>query len=81
MPNTPISRGKKMKKATSKRERKYGKKPDETPKEDPKRKVKVMVDGYNILTFKNEIEAHEYINKKHEEAKSKHRPLTSFIIL
>jgi len=71
-----------MKKATSKRERKYGKKVDDVEeKPNPTKKVKVMVDGYTILQFKDEVQANEYINKKTKEAQTKNRPAASFIIL
>lgn len=74
-----------MKKATSKRERKYGKKDSEegTQVVSPPRgkKVKVMVDGYQILEFKSLGEANEYINRKTKQAIKSRREPASFIFL
>ena len=71
-----------MKKATSKRERKWGKKAPEEPVEtDKPREVKVIVDGYSILKFKSLDRAQEYIDKKTKEAESKRRKPTSYIIV
>ncbi len=73
-----------MKKATSKRERKYGKKDaeglrvSETSKE---RIVKVMVDFGCILKFKNREEADKYINKQRKEAEDRGQPETSYIFI
>ena len=73
-----------MKKATTKRERKNGIKDEhgiritETSSE---RIVKVLVDHYTILKFKNITEANVYINKKRKEEKERNVPETSYIII
>lgn len=73
-----------MKKSTSKRERKFGKKNEDgikISKDSSERVVKVMVDGFSIMTFKNIKEAEVYINKQHKEAERLHRPQTSYVII
>ena len=71
-----------VKKATSKRERKYGKKNTEEKVEEKKPiPVKVIVDGYRVLNFKSISLAEEYINKKNKEADRLRRKPTSFIIV
>ena len=71
-----------MKKATTKRERKYGKKvedyDDSKTEEQP---VKLMVDGYSLLSFKNKKLANAYIERKNKESVAKRRRLASFIFL
>lgn len=82
-----------MKKATSKRERKYGKKhvEDEVKsktkvykkkktKVKPK-KIKVMIDYAYIREFKDEVEADEFINKQYEKADKLKRSRPSFVYL
>ena len=73
-----------MKKATTKRERKYGKKNQDgvrVSKNTEERIVKVMVDYGMILKFKNMDEAQAHINKSNKEAKENGSPPTSFVIL
>ena len=73
-----------MKKATSKRDRKFGKKDENNmkiSKDSSERVVKVMVDYYTILKFKKLKEAEAYINKQHKESDQSGRPRTSFIIM
>ena len=84
-----------MKKATSKRERKYGKsiedevakKPIESKKKevkvkkDIKGKVRVMVDYAMILKFDNIELAKAHIRNSNNESKEKGYLPTSFVIL
>ena len=73
-----------MKKATSKRERKYGKKNEDGVRVSEtvdERVVKVMVDHYSILKFKNRDEAEKFINKRKKEAEARGLPETSYIYL
>lgn len=73
-----------MKKATSKRERKYGKKNEDdikTSKDSIERCTKVIVDGYTILKFDSREKAVIYIKKKHKEAEESYSPKTSYVII
>lgn len=71
-----------MKKATTKRERKYGKKvEDYKDSKTDEQPVKLMVDGYNVIQFKNKKLANAYIERKHKESLSKRRRPASFIFL
>lgn len=73
-----------MKKATSKRDRKYGKKNNDgvkVSKSTNDRIVKVMRDYDTILKFKNMKEARAYINKENKEADSRGLPRASLIII
>lgn len=72
-----------IKKATTKRERKYGKKVEdyEDRKEKPDKEVRLMIDGYSILKFKNRKAAEAYIERKSKEAIHKRRRPASFIFL
>lgn len=75
---------KNMKKATTKRERKYGKKTEDgirITKTSNERIVKVMVDHYTILKFNDTDEAKAYIKRKRDEEEEKGTPPTSYIIL
>ena len=69
-----------MKKATTKRERKYGKKIEESKTKEPS-EVKVMVDYYSIIKFKTLDAAKAFIDKKTKEAKESNRAPASYIIL
>ena len=71
----------KTKKATTKRQRKYGKKVEDYPERAPDEKVKLMVDGYTVMTFKNKQAANAYIEKKNKESAAKRKRPTSFIFL
>lgn len=79
----------KLKKATSKRERKYGKK-DETgvqtkrPAKREKKKVvpvKVIVDGYQILEFPSRAKADEFITAKKKIEHDKRLKPTSYVFI
>jgi len=72
-----------MKKATTKRERKYGKKKEDIEAEKPKPEiqVRVVVDGASILNFRNKHQADAYIKKQRDEAKAKNRMPTSYVFL
>ena len=72
-----------MKKATKKRDRKYGKKEDTiieevVIKKKIKEKVKLMVDYGMIREFPSKAMAEKFINKQHREADSANRPRSSF---
>jgi len=73
-----------MKKATTKRERKYGKKNKEDdgsqkrPKQEP---VKVMVDFASVVKFSNRKMADLFISKLKKEAAERGHPEPSCIIL
>ena len=80
------------KKATTKRERKYGKKDEDGIQVKKPRnrgrgsskktgKVRLMVDGYTVLTFKSREEAEEYIEAKNAKSREKRQRLASFIFL
>ena len=83
--DTPdCTKGSAVKKATTKRERKYGKKTEEgvrVTKNTKERIVKVMVDHSYIMKFKNKKEADAYINKSKKEAEERGHPPTSFVFL
>lgn len=81
-----------MKKATTKRERKYGKRNEdgvvekapskkETFTKGNSKEVKVMVDYAMIIKFKTKDEANEYIDKKKKEAVEKNRRPSSYVII
>lgn len=75
-----------MKKATTKRARKYGKKEEEIIEEEvikKKRKqaVKVMVDYGMIRNFESRKAAEIYINNKHKESDRNNMPRTSYIFI
>ncbi|MAD98981.1 MAG: hypothetical protein Unbinned200contig1002_6 [Prokaryotic dsDNA virus sp.] len=79
-----------MKKATSKRERKYGKKhvEDEVKsktkvykKKKKSKKVKLMIDYAYIREFKSEAEADKFINEQNEKADKRKRSRPSFVYL
>lgn len=73
-----------MKKATSKRERKYGKKNDndiKIKKAEPEKIVRLMVDYGTIVKFKNKSEADSFIKKHNEEADRKGLPKPHFVIM
>lgn len=73
-----------MKKATSKRERKYGKQeaePTAISKEKKDKSVRVMVDGAHILKFPNRKKAEIFIKKKLKEAEELRRPEPSLIYI
>jgi len=70
-----------MKKATTKRERKYGKKEPTGDNKKPEEPVKVMVDYYTILNFKSISSAQAFISRKRKEEKEKGSPETSYIII
>ena len=68
-----------MKKATTKRERKYGKKVEDVKEAKPK--VRLMVDGYRIVDFKDKKSADEFIKDRIEKAKEKRQKPTSYVFL
>ncbi len=75
-----------MKKATTKRERKYGKKEEKIVEEvkikkKKKERVTVMVDYGMIRYFPCKEDADKFINKKHKEADKANRPRSSFIFI
>jgi len=73
-----------MKKATSKRDRKYGKKNEEGIKVSngaKERVVKLMVDHAHIMKFKNMKEAKAFINKTNKESERTGAHPTSFIFI
>jgi hypothetical protein len=73
-----------MKKATSKRDRKYGKKDEEgikITKDSSERVVKLMVDHGYIMQFKNMKEAQAFMNKINKESERTGTPQTSFVII
>ncbi len=74
-----------MKKATSKRERKYGKKDEEgvqTKRPAKKeKKVQLMIDGYTIMEFSSRRAAESFIKSKEKYAKDKRQKPTSFVFL
>ena len=75
-----------MKKATKKRDRKYGKKEEDIieevkVKKQRKEKVKVMVDYGMLREFPSRELADKYINRQHKEADKANRPRTSFIYI
>jgi hypothetical protein len=77
-------KGSTVKKATTKRERKYGKKNEDgirTSKNTDERVVKLMVDYSYIMKFKNKKEAEAFINKIKKEAEEKGQRPTSFIYI
>ena len=69
-----------MKKATTKRERKYGKKITDL-KEDVAVDIKVMVDYAHVMKFKSIEQAQKFIDKKNKEADKANRPRASFIFI
>lgn len=71
-----------MKKATSKRERKYGKKKNDEPiKEAKKEPVKVIVDYGTVVKFKNLKLAEIFVDKLRKDAeKNGHQPPSCIII-
>jgi len=73
-----------MKKATKKRERKYGKKNEDgirITENSAERVVKVMVDYAHIMKFKNKGDADAFINKTNRESERTGATPTSFIFL
>lgn len=79
-------KGQKMKKATKKRDRKYGKSTDDAIdevviKQIKKSKVKIMIDYSVIREFKSRSDAERFINNKHKEADKSYRPRSSFIYI
>lgn len=73
-----------MKKATTKRERKYGKKDEEgfqTKKPAKREKVKLMIDGYTIMEFNTRKLAESFISKRLKESAEKNQRPASFIFL
>ncbi len=74
-----------MKKATTKRERKYGKKSEDGTIEKkpvkPRKKVRLIVDGYSILEFKTRKEAEAYIESKNAQADEKRQHRASFVFM
>ena len=74
-----------VKKATTKRERKYGKKNEEGVKtKAPSRKersVRLIVDGYTILKFPSLKAAQAYIDKENKISAAKRQKPTSFVFL
>lgn len=71
-----------IKKATSKRERKYGKKNEEGLKvskpSKKEKKVKLMVDGFSIMEFDNRALADKYIADRIEAAEAKRQRPPNF---
>ena len=71
-----------MKKATTKRDRKYGKKNNDGIEiEKPDKQVKVMVDYAYIMKFKNTKEAEAYITKQNRKCKKSGLPPASYIFV
>lgn len=75
-----------MKKATKKRDRKYGKKPEEVieevkVKKQKKEKVKLMIDYGMVREFPSRELAEKFIKKQHKEADKSNRPKSSFIYI
>jgi len=73
-----------MKKATSKRDRKYGKKDSDGIKikeAEPDKIVRIMVDYGNVMKFKNNKEAQAFISKHNKEAERTGTPKPSFIVI
>ena len=78
------TRGLTVKKATTKRERKYGKKNENgirTTETSKERVVKVMVENAYIMKFKSLKEAKVYINKSKKEAEERGHPSPSFVFI
>lgn len=76
--------GMKMKKATSKRERKYGKTDEDgikRTKDSKERVVKVIVDYAHIMVFKSKKEADKFINDTNKESERTGAAKTSFVII
>ena len=78
-----------MKKATKKRDRKYGKKAEDIVEEVVKKKkvkkqqseVKVMVDYAMIRKFPSREDAKKYIEKQHKEADKANRSRASYVFI
>lgn len=73
-----------MKKATSKRDRKYGKKNEDdikVTKETKERVVRIMVDYGMIRKFNTQQEADAFMNTTNKESDKKGMPRTSFVII
>jgi hypothetical protein len=73
-----------VKKATSKRDRKYGKKDENgtvVKKAEPDKIVRIMVDYGHIMKFKNNQEAQAFMNKINKEAERTGMAKTSFVII
>ena len=75
-----------MKKATKKRDRKYGKKEEEVIEEviikkKKKEKVKLLIDYGMLREFPSRADADIFINKQNKEADKANRPRTSFTFI
>lgn len=75
-----------MKKATTKRERKYGKTEEKIIEEAEMLKeinvsVILMIDYGSVIRFENRKEAEAWIDKKHKESDQALRPRSSFTFI